>query len=75
MLHILAYFESLIKSSQFANFVLESDFLLLLLNLLQSYQVPNLRLKIASILANLIRFSTEVDQVFYSSGIQQVLIE
>ena len=57
-LNVLIYFESIILNSNVANRLINSAFMNLLIKLLKSVKSPHLKLRLCSILGQLVRHST-----------------
>jgi serine/threonine-protein kinase ULK4 len=74
-LNVLVYFESVILNSNVANRLINSAFMNLLLKLLQNVKSPHLKLRLCSILGQLIRHSTVIGNEVAESGISQLLSE
>ncbi len=60
-LNALNYFETIIKCSSVANRLVNSAFMNLLLQILTTIQVANLRIRVCSIVGQLIRHATVID--------------
>lgn len=74
-LNVLVYFESIILNSNVANRLINSAFMGLLIKLLKNVKSPHLKLRLCSILGQLIRHSTVIGNEVAESGISELLAE
>lgn len=74
-LNVLVYFESIILNSNVANRLINSAFMNLLIKLLKSVKSPHLKLRLCSILGQLVRHSTVIGNEVAESGLAQLLSE
>lgn len=74
-LNVLVYFESIILNSNVANRLINSAFMNLLIKLLKNVKSPHLKLRLCSILGQLVRHSTVIGNEVAESGLAQLLSE
>lgn len=74
-LNVLIYFESIIMSSNVANRLINSAFMSILLKLLKNVKSPHLKMRLCSILGQLVRHSTVIGNDVAESGLCQSLVE
>ena len=74
-LNVLVYFESIILNSNVANRLINSAFMNLLIKLLKSVKSPHLKLRLCSILGQLVRHSTVIGNDVAESGLAGLLSE
>ena len=74
-LNVLVYFESIILNSNVANRLINSAFMNLLVKLLKNVKSPHLKLRLCSILGQLVRHSTVIGNEVAESGLAQLLSE
>lgn len=72
-LNVLVYFESIILNSNVANRLINSAFMNLLIKLLKNVKSPHLKLRLCSILGQLVRHSTVIGNDVAESGLAQIL--
>ena len=68
-LNVLVYFESIILNSNVANRLINSAFMNLLIKLLKNVKSPHLKLRLCSILGQLVRHSTVIGNEVADSGL------
>jgi len=68
-LNVLLYFESIIMSSAVANKLINSAFMGLILKLIKTVKSPNLKIRLCSILGQLVRHSTVIGNEVADSGL------
>lgn len=68
-LNVLVYFESIILNSNVANRLINSAFMNLLMKLLKNVKSPHLKLRLCSILGQLVRHSTVIGNEVAESGL------
>lgn len=68
-LNVLIYFESIIMSSTVANRLINSAFMSILLKLLKNVKSPHLKMRLCSILGQLVRHSTVIGNDVAESGL------
>jgi serine/threonine-protein kinase ULK4 len=68
-LNVLNYFETIILNSNVANRLINSAFMSLILKLLKNVKSPNLKLRLCSIIGQLIRHSTVIGNEVADSGV------
>ena len=68
-LNVLVYFESIILNSNVANRLINSAFMNLLIKLLKNVKSPHLKLRLCSILGQLVRHSTVIGNEVAESGL------
>ena len=74
-LNVLVYFESIILNSNVANRLINSAFMNLLIKLLKNVKSPHLKLRLCSILGQLVRHSTVIGNEVAESGLAPLLSE
>jgi len=74
-LNVLVYFESIILNSNVANRLINSAFMSMLMKLLKNVKSPHLKLRLCSILGQLIRHSTVIGNDVAESGLTVLLCE
>jgi serine/threonine-protein kinase ULK4 len=74
-INVLCYFESIILNSNVANRLINSAFMGLLLKLLKNVKSPYLKIRLCSILGQLIRHSTVIGNEVAESGLAVVLCD
>ena len=74
-LNVLVYFESIILNSNVANRLINSAFMSMLMKLLKNVKSPHLKLRLCSILGQLIRHSTVIGNDVAESGLSVLLCE
>lgn len=74
-LNVLVYFESIILNSNVANRLINSAFMNLITKLLKNVKSPHLKLRLCSILGQLVRHSTVIGNEVAESGLAQLLSE
>jgi len=74
-LNVLIYFESIILNSNVANRLINSAFMSILLKLLKNVKSPHLKMRLCSILGQLIRHSTVIGNEVADSGLLLLLCE
>ena len=74
-LNTLMYFESIILNSSVANRLINSAFITLLLKMLKSVKSPHLKIRLCSIIGQLVRHSTVIGNELAESGICDLLCE
>ena len=74
-LQSLLYFEAIVVSSNVANRLINSEFVVLFMELLRVKKSPVLRVRLCSILGQLIRHSTVIENELAESGVCQLLVE
>lgn len=74
-LNILTYFETMIINSSVANKLVNSQFVGLLIRLLRSTKSSPMKVRICSILGQMIRYSTLIEVTLAESGLFQALSE
>ena len=74
-LNVLVYFESIILNSNVANRLINSAFMNLLIKLLKNVKSSHLKLRLCSILGQLVRHSTVIGNEVAESGLAQLLSE
>ena len=74
-LNVLIYFESIIMSSNVANRLINSAFMSILLKLLKNVKSPHLKMRLCSILGQLVRHSTVIGNDVAESGLCQSLVD
>jgi serine/threonine-protein kinase ULK4 len=74
-LNVLVYFEAIILNSNVANRLINSAFMNLLTKLLKNVKSPHLKLRLCSILGQLVRHSTVIGNEVAESGLAQLLSE
>lgn len=72
-LNVLVYFESIILNSNVANRLINSAFMGLLLKLMKNVKSPHLKLRLCSIVGQLIRHSTVIGNEVAESGLALAL--
>lgn len=68
-LNVLIYFESIILNSNVANRLINSAFMSILLKLLKNVKSPHLKMRLCSILGQLVRHSTVIGNDVAESGL------
>ena len=68
-LNVLVYFESIILNSNVANRLINSAFMNLITKLLKNVKSPHLKLRLCSILGQLVRHSTVIGNEVAESGL------
>ena len=68
-LNVLIYFESIILNSNVANRLINSAFMSILLKLLKNVKSPHLKMRLCSILGQLVRHSTVIGNEVADSGL------
>ena len=68
-LNVLVYFESIILNSNVANRLINSAFMNLFIKLLKNVKSPHLKLRLCSILGQLVRHSTVIGNEVAESGL------
>ncbi len=74
-LNVLIYFESIILNSNVANRLINSAFMSILLKLLKNVKSPHLKMRLCSILGQLVRHSTVIGNDVAESGLCQTLVD
>lgn len=74
-LNVLIYFESIILNSNVANRLINSAFMSILLKLLKNVKSPHLKMRLCSILGQLVRHSTVIGNEVAESGLLLLLCE
>ncbi len=74
-LNVLCYFESIILNSNVANRLINSAFMGLLMKLLKNVKSPHLKIRLCSIVGQLIRHSTVIGNEVAESGLAVLLCE
>jgi serine/threonine-protein kinase ULK4 len=74
-LNVLIYFESIILNSNVANRLINSAFMSILLKLLKNVKSPHLKMRLCSILGQLVRHSTVIGNDVAESGLCQSLVD
>ena len=74
-LNVLCYFESIILNSNVANRLINSAFMGLLLKLMKNVKSPHLKIRLCSIIGQLIRHSTVIGNEVAESGLAMILCE
>ena len=74
-LNVLAYFESIILNSNVANRLINSAFMALLMKLLKNVKSPHLKIRLCSIVGQLIRHSTVIGNEVAESGLALLLCD
>jgi serine/threonine-protein kinase ULK4 len=74
-LNVLCYFESIILNSNVANRLINSAFMALLLKLMKNVKSPHLKIRLCSIVGQLIRHSTVIGNEVAESGLAIVLCD
>jgi serine/threonine-protein kinase ULK4 len=73
--NILNYFETLILNSAVANKLINSEFISLFVKLLKTSKSANVKIRICSIIGQMIRHATLISPELSSSGLCQILAE
>lgn len=74
-LNVLIYFESIILNSNVANRLINSAFMSILMKLLKNVKNPHLKMRLCSILGQLVRHSTVIGNDVAESGLSTLLCE
>jgi len=74
-INVLCYFESIILNSNVANRLINSAFMGLLLKLMKNVKSPHLKIRLCSIIGQLIRHSTVIGNEVAESGLALILCE
>ena len=74
-LNVLIYFESIILNSNVANRLINSAFMSILLKLLKNVKSPHLKMRLCSILGQLVRHSTVIGNDVAESGLCIILCD
>ena len=74
-LNVLIYFESIILNSNVANRLINSAFMSILMKLLKNVKHPHLKMRLCSILGQLVRHSTVIGNDVAESGLSGVLCD
>jgi serine/threonine-protein kinase ULK4 len=74
-LNVLVYFESIILNSTVANRLINSAFMGLIMKLLKNVKSPHLKIRLCSILGQLVRHSTVIGNEVAESGLANLLAE
>ena len=74
-LNVLIYFESIILNSNVANRLINSAFMSILMKLLKNVKHPHLKMRLCSILGQLVRHSTVIGNDVAESGLSTLLCE
>ena len=74
-LNVLVYFESIILNSNVANRLINSAFMNMLIKLLKNVKSPHLKLRLCSIIGQLIRHSTVIGNEVAENGMCLILCE
>ena len=74
-LNVLIYFESIILNSNVANRLINSAFMSILMKLLKNVKHPHLKMRLCSILGQLVRHSTVIGNDVAESGLSSLLCE
>ena len=74
-LNVLIYFESIILNSNVANRLINSAFMSILMKLLKNVKHPHLKMRLCSILGQLVRHSTVIGNDVAESGLSSVLCD
>lgn len=73
--NILNYFETLILNSAVANKLINSEFVSLFVKMLRSSKSPNIKMRICSIIGQMIRHATLISPELATVGLSQILAE
>lgn len=74
-LNVLVYFESIILNSNVANRLINSAFMGLLMKLMKNVKSPHLKLRLCSIVGQLIRHSTVIGNEVAQNKLAETLCE
>ena len=74
-LNVLSYFETLILNSAVANKLINSEFISLLVKMLKTSKSANIKIRICSIIGQMIRHATLISPELSGSGLCQALAE
>lgn len=74
-LNVLVYFESIILNSNVANRLINSAFMVLIMKLMKNVKSPHLKLRLCSIVGQLVRHSTVIGNEVAESGLAVLLCE
>jgi hypothetical protein len=73
LINILSYFESVIQDKEIANNIINTSFITLMINILHKSKSDNVKIRVCSIIAYLIRYSTVIENPLDKLGLTKIL--
>ena len=73
LLNLLNYFETIIQDKEIANNIINTSFITLFINILQKSKNDPIRIRVCSIIAYLIRYSTVIENPLEEMGLNKIL--